>query len=119
MKAKILILLIVGLLSSCNNQKTSDKENPILVAQREAPIGWIWLNLYPDSTFEYISGGVRNKRIYTGNFKMNADTILFDYKDSIPFIGSKALISNIHINYLNGKQNERLEIILNDLAPAD
>ena len=92
MRTKILILLIIGLLSSCNNQKTRDKENPILVAQREAPIGWIWLNLYPDSTFEYITGGARNKRVYSGNFKINADTIFFDYKDSIPLVGSQALV---------------------------
>lgn len=115
MKAALQILLVIGFLNSCNNKKTRDEENPILVAQREAPIGWIWLNLYPDSTFEYLSGGKREKTRYTGNFRIQSDTIIFNYKDSIPLVGSKAVLSHSDLLYLHGQNKEKLNVVINEI----
>ncbi len=115
MRKLILTIFLFGLLYSCLDQKANNSQKPILVAQREAPIGWIWLNLYPDSTFEYLSGGKREKIKYAGNYKIESDTIIFNYTDSIPLVGSKAFISHSDILYLNGRNKEKLNIVINEI----
>src|SRR5688572_26076367 len=87
-------VVILTLLSSCNS-RTSDKmesKKAILLADREAPLGWIYLRIYEDSTFEFESRGLeRQGTIYPGTIDLIGDTIVFHYRDSIPIAGDKAI----------------------------
>lgn len=102
-----LILIII----SC---KADKKE--ILLADREAPLGWIYLKMFDDKSFEFISQGMmRDKDVYTGNYELKNDTLYFKYKDSIPKAGSKAIIQNGYVSYINGSYPESVQIKLNKL----
>lgn len=104
-------LFIILFFYSC-----SDKNDKlILTADREAPLGWIYLNLYDDNSFEFVSKGLRDKKIYSGNYKIKEDTIYFKYKDSIPTAGNIAVLENGYIRYINGKYHEFVEIKINKL----
>lgn len=75
--------------------------------------------MYENKSFEFISQGMmREKDIYKGSYELKNDTIYFKYKDSIPKAGSKALINNGLVNYLNGSYPESISIKLNKL-PAE
>ncbi|WP_029297012.1 hypothetical protein [Chryseobacterium hispalense] len=108
---KYTLLLILLLILSCRNQK---KE--ILLADREAPLGWIYLNMYDDKSFEFISSGlIRGDDKYPGTYELKNDTVYFTYDGSTPQAGSKAIIANGFVNYFGGKYPERIEIKLNKL----
>lgn len=112
MKYLRLFLLVLSL-SSC-----SDKSNKktLLTADREAPLGWVYLRLYTDTSFEFESRGLeRNGEIFSGNYEVHNDTILFHYFDKVPNVGSLAVIKNNSIGYINGKYQETLEIKSNNL----
>lgn len=98
---------------SCGNSKR-DKE-PVLLADREAPLGWVYLKMYKDSSFEFISRGLRDKTVYPGTFRLSIDTIFFIYKDSIPKAGKTAIISDKAVSYFDGDYPESVEIKLNRL----
>ncbi|WP_223605651.1 hypothetical protein [Chryseobacterium sp. OSA05B] len=86
-------------------------------ADREAPLGWIYLKMYDDKSFEFISQGImRDKDIYEGNYKLKNDTFYFKYKDSIPKAGSKAIIQKGFVIYLNGNYSESLQVKLNNIS---
>ena len=108
MKAKFLFFLIITVLTSC--KKEDSKRNLLLSADREAPIGWIYLNLYDNDSFEFISKGVRNGSNYIGTYKIKNDSIYFKYKDSIPSAGSTAVLRDNLVIYVDGKYPERLQI---------
>jgi len=109
---KLKFLYLIFLLLSCKNDKKA-----ILLADREAPLGWIYLKIYDDKSFEFISQGmVRDKNIYQGTYEFKNDTLYFKYKDSIPKAGSKAIINNGFISYLNGSYPESIQIKLNHLS---
>ena len=91
-------------------------ENAILIAEREAPIGWNYLRIYKDSTFEFEYRSFPNSRFHKGTFQIINDTLNFQYSDSIPPFGSKAIIDRNYIIYINGKNNERLEIWLDSIT---
>ncbi|HCA07745.1 MAG TPA: hypothetical protein DEO71_11210 [Chryseobacterium sp.] len=111
MKFRFLYFFFIWVLINCKNDK---KE--ILSADREAPLGWIYLKMYDDESFEFISQGMmRDKDIYVGNYKLKHDTLYFKYKDSIPKAGSKAIIQKGFVNYLNGNYSESLQVKLNNL----
>ena len=75
--------------------------------------------MYENKSFEFIfQGMMREKDIYKGSYELKNDTIYFKYKDSIPKAGSKALINNGLVNYLNGSYPESISIKLNKL-PAE
>ncbi len=75
-----------------------------------------YLKMYENKSFEFISQGMmREKDIYKGSYELKNDTIYFKYKDSIPKAGSKALINNGLVNYLNGSYPESISIKLNKL----
>jgi hypothetical protein len=108
---KYTLLLILLLILSCRNQK---KE--ILLADREAPLGWIYLKMYDDKSFEFISSGlIRGDDKYLGTYELKNDTVYFTYDGSTPQAGSKAIIANGFVNYFGGKYPERIEIKLNKL----
>ncbi|MFZ4929496.1 hypothetical protein [Chryseobacterium sp. Mn2064] len=110
MKTRLLYLLLI---ISC---KTEDKKE-VLLADREAPLGWMYLKMYDDKSFEFISQGMmRDKDVYTGSYGLKHDTLYFEYKDSIPKAGSKAVIKKGFVNYINGSYHESVQIKLNKLS---
>ena len=85
-------------------------------ADREAPLGWIYLNMYDDKSFEFISKGmIRSKDIYAGNYSIKNDTIYFKYKDSIPKAGTKAILINSFLKYIDGEYPESVEVKINKI----
>jgi len=114
--ARFIIHLVISSLCfySCQNSK-GDKE-PVLLADREAPLGWVYLKMYKDKSFEFISRGLRDKTVYPGTFHLKTDTIFFTYKDSIPKAGKTAIISKKAVTYIDGSYFESVEIKLNNLT---
>jgi hypothetical protein len=108
------LLLFIGC-NSIENKKV-EKQEPNLLADREAPLGWVYLRTYPDSSFEFILTGLRDRTVYPGNYRIQEDTIFFDYTDSIPKLNStKAIYRNGSIVYLDGTYYEVLKISKNDV----
>lgn len=109
---KIRLLYLVLIIISC---KKEDKKE-VLLADREAPLGWIYLKMYDDKSFEFISQGMmRDKDVYSGIYEIKNDTLYFKYKDSIPKAGLKAVIEKEFVNYINGSYHESVQIKLNKL----
>ncbi len=117
MKNILAITILIFILSSCWERNKRDYENkePILLADREAPLGWVYLRIYKDSTFEFENRGLRFGTIYLGKVKITADTLYFEYTDSVPKAGSKAIYSDKYVSYVNGDYPERVEIKLSKL----
>lgn len=110
---KIRLLYLILIIISC---KKEDKKE-VLLADREAPLGWIYLRMYDDNSFEFISQGmVRDKDVYSGSYELKNDTVYFKYGDSIPKAGSKAVIEKGWVNYVNGSYPESVQIKLNKLT---
>jgi len=106
-------LVLILSLNSCN--PTSKKET-LLLADREAPLGWMYLRVYKDKTFEFESRGLERKGvIYSGIMELKTDTIYFKYSGSIPKAGNKAILTKNFVSYFNGTYPERLEIKKNNL----
>jgi hypothetical protein len=102
---------------SCSNSKESKKA--VLLADREAPLGWVYLRMYKDNTFEFESRGLREKDVYNGTYKLNKDTIYFYYTDSIPKAGKTATINRKSVFYIDGSYHESVEIKFNELSTND
>ncbi len=103
---------ITFLLVSC----TQPSKKAILLADREAPLGWVYLRVFEDYSFEFESRGLERKgQVYAGLIELKKDTIIFIYNDSIPKAGTKALIRNDYVSYLEGTYPESLKIKLNEL----
>ncbi len=112
MKIRLLYLILILIIINC---KKEDKKE-VLLADREAPLGWIYLKMYDDNSFEFISQGmVRDKNVYSGSYELKNDTLYFKYRDSIPKAGSKAVIEKGFVNYINGSYHESVQIKLNKL----
>lgn len=58
---------------------------------------------------------MRNNDIYKGNYELKNDTLYFKYNDSIPKAGSKAIIQNGYVSYINGTYPESVQIKLNKI----
>jgi hypothetical protein len=100
----------------CARRHTPENnKKKILAADREAPIGWVILSIYEDSTFEYTTSGARNLTEYSGYARIKNDTINFHYKDSIPVVGNIAVIENNYVVYIAGAYCEHIEIKINEL----
>ena len=114
MKKIIGILILVLICESCNHW--NEKKETILLADREAPLGWVYLRIYKDKTFEFESRGLERKGdIYAGTMELKNDTIYFHYSDSIPKAGNKAILIKNIVSYFSGEYPERLEIKKNEL----
>lgn len=111
---KVIVLLLL-LLISCNSKTRIDDREPILIADREAPIGWIYLRIYQDSTFEFESRGLRTRNIYTGKAEISKDTIRFNYQDSIPKAGQTAVYNKYLVAYIDGAYPEKVRIKMSKL----
>ena len=118
MKNILAIMILTCLLSSCKetNKRVDKDKQPILLADREAPLGWVYLRIFKDSTFEFENRGLRTGKIYPGKVKITPDTLYFEYLDSIPKAGSKAIYSDKYVAYTNGEYPERVEIKLTELT---
>tara|TARA_R110000751_G_scaffold43361_2_gene100084 strand:- start:2488 stop:2796 length:309 start_codon:yes stop_codon:yes gene_type:complete len=88
----------------------------ILMAEREAPIGFNHLRVFRDSTFEFEYKSFPNSKLHSGKMKIVNDTIIFEYSDSIPAFGNKAIIDGNKLIYTNGKYSEILEIWLDSIS---
>lgn len=86
-------------------------KNAILLADREAPIGWVYLRIFKDSSFEFETGTV-----YAGKAKITSDSIFFFYTGTIPKAGTMAVYSDKYVTFTNGSYTERVEISLNKLG---
>ena len=116
--ATLTFLLLSFILVSiqCENNVRKNKE-PILLADREAPLGWVYLRINEDSTFEFESRGLeRNGDIYSGIVKIKNDTLFFQYKDSIPRAGQIAVYNTTTVVYIDGQYPEALSIKLNGIS---
>lgn len=102
------LLLVCFTFLGCNNSGTIKEKNPILLADREAPVGWVYLRIYEDSTFEF------SETKYQGKVIIKNDTLRFQYKDSVPKVKMTAIIRNNEVIYTDGFR-ERLAITLNKL----
>lgn len=112
---------MVFCVSSCQSPFTGRKKEKeiLLFASREAPLGWVCLKIYEDSTFEFNNACGRGKIPYFGKVKITSDTLYFSYQDSIPYAGTIALINSKYIRYINGKGNEALQIQNSKLNYSD
>lgn len=109
MRKIIGILFLVLICESCN-QRTETKET-VLLADREAPLGWVYLRVYKDKTFEFESRGLERKGdIYFGIVELKNDTLFFKYADSIPKAGNMAVLTKKFVSYFNGEYPEKLEV---------
>ena len=109
---KLTINLIFGLLLliSCSTKNKEDKKELLLRADREAPLGWVYLRIYQDSTFEFESRGLRTSTVYKGKAEIDKYQIRFNYTDSIPKAGSLAIYDKNTVYYTNGEYPERVGI---------
>lgn len=100
------------LLFSCN----LDPKKKVLQADREAPLGWVYLTVYEDSSFIFTSNGLRSETVYPGDMHMRGDTIFFHYHDAVPKAGMKALLGKKVVSFLDGEYPEQLNISMNELT---
>jgi hypothetical protein len=108
-----IIILSFLIFSSINCNRKSD-ENAILLADREAPLGWMYLKVYNDNTFEYISKGFIFDDTYPGTVRISHDTLYFKYSTEVPkYFGKTAVANKIYVEYLDS--SEFIEIKLNKL----
>jgi hypothetical protein len=118
MNKAIFITIVSLIVLSCqrNSNKQIEKKE-ILKAGREAPLGWVYLTIYEDSTFQFVLTGIRSndKEIFSGKVRIVNDSLLFAYTDSIPKAGNTAIIKNKMVIFTNGEYSERLDIGLNEI----
>ena len=92
------IAIVVLIFTSCSfdskQKEGQDDKVIILSADREAPLGWVYLRIYQDSTFEFESAGLRKGEIYKGKALITMDMICFNYIDSVPKAGQTAISYN-------------------------
>lgn len=104
------------LFAACANHVIGHKE-PIFAADRKAPLGWVYLTVYQDSSFEFVSQGLRSKAdVYAGRVSQKGDTLFFNYTDSVPKAGKTAIVTAKSVRYIDGAYPESMGIRLNKLG---
>ncbi|MGD1890210.1 MAG: hypothetical protein ACFB15_06385 [Cyclobacteriaceae bacterium] len=119
----ILIFIVLLICTSCASKVKEKDENriPVLRADREAPIGWVYLDLYQDNSFDLKFG--RRDKPKTGTYTLSNDTIYFQYDDEIDFYRSKGVINDKWVCFQSDSLKlmrdrdctDRVEIKLNKL----
>jgi hypothetical protein len=102
-------------MASCSTKNQENTQQLLLQANREAPLGWIYLRIYQDSTFEFESRGLRSSTVYKGKAQIDKYGIRFNYNDSIPKAGNQAIYNKNAVHYTHGEYPERLGITLSKL----
>jgi hypothetical protein len=108
-----LVFLTLLTITSCSLTRKADISKPtILKAYREAPLGYVNLIIFQDSTFEFVLSGIRSKdkTIYPGKVKIANDTLFFAYSDSIPKAGKIAIYNDWFVSYIDGNYQQTLQI---------
>ncbi|GCD78995.1 hypothetical protein [Schleiferia thermophila] len=116
---KVSLVVIASLtITSCNSSSKTTEKPTLLRADREAPLGWMSLRIYNDSTFNLTSHGLRKQysKEYLGKVIITKDTLYFNYNDSIPKAGSTAVYNDKVVGFIDGEYPERLEIRMTKLA---
>ena len=104
-------------ITSCNNSSKTIEKPAILRADREAPLGWVYLTVYQDSTFEFKVTGMRGEgKAYKGKVEIGSDTLQFTYLDSIPKAGQTAIYNDKVVSFIDGEYNERVSISMTKLS---
>ena len=76
----------------------------------------MYLRIYNDNTFEFESRGLERKGdVYSGMLELKNDTLYFNYNDSIPKAGDRAVLTEKSDSYFNGEYPESLMIRKNEL----
>ena len=110
------ILLVLFTVMSCNNSSKKMEKPTLLKAYREAPLGWVYLTIYQDSTFEFrLTSTRRIDDIYKGKVEIKKDSLFFTYFDSIPRAGKTAVYNNKVVTYIDGEYPERINISMTKL----
>ncbi len=110
------ITFIFITLNSCTNAKKEETKKLVLVADREAPLGWVYLKVYEGKSFDFVLTSLRDKIQYSGTYRLNKDTIFFTYADSIPKAGKTAIITKHSVSYIDGEYPESVLIKMNKLS---
>lgn len=113
---RFIVFFFVIILASCDQVKTKQQKSPVLLADREAPLGWVYLKLYDDKSFDLMYKGLREKTVYAGTYRIGQDTLYFNYTDSIPKAGKTALINKFSVSYIDGAYSESVVIKMNKLS---
>lgn len=116
------IAIIALIFTSCSfdSKQKEEKDDRVIIlsADREAPLGWVYLRIYQDSTFEFESAGLRKGEIYKGKAQITEDLIYFNYIDSVPKAGQTAIYDKNTVMYIDGKYLERVRISYSDLSES-
>jgi len=108
-------ILPLLMLFACTNEAQPREKDLLLQADREAPLGWMHLRIYSDSTFEFESRGLRSPTIFKGKSEIDPMQIQFHYTDSVPPTGALAIYNKSSVFFTNGAYPERLGITLTKL----
>ena len=79
--------MLLVMLAGCHDEAPTDL---LLAAEREAPIGWVRVRLFRDSTFELSLNRGSWKR---GTFRTVRDTFLFDYLGETDSVRQRAVVN--------------------------
>lgn len=110
------VVLVVLTMVSCNNSSRTTEKPTLLKADREAPLGWVYLTIYQDSTFEFTLTGMRGAgSVYKGEVEIGRDTLFFTYSDNIPKAGKTAIYNDKPVAYIDGEYPERVNISMTKL----
>ena len=115
---KVSLVFLASLtITSCNNSKRTAEKPILLKADREAPLGWVYLTIYQDSTFEFTLTGIRGVGdVYKGKVEIGKDSLFFAYSDSIPRAGKTAVYNDKVVAYIDGEYPERVNIGMTKLT---
>jgi hypothetical protein len=111
-----LVVLTSFIITSCNTSSRTKEKPTLLKADREAPLGWVYLTIYQDSTFEFKLTGIRGVGdVYKGKVEIGKDSLFFAYSDSIPRAGKTAVYNDKVVAYIDGEYPERVNISMTKL----
>lgn len=115
---KVSFVVLASLtMTSCNNSSKTTEKPILLRAGREAPLGWVYLTIYQDSTFEFTLTGMRGVGSnYKGKVEIGRDALHFTFSDSIPKAGKTAIYNDQAVAYLDGEYPERVNISMTKLT---
>ena len=115
---KVSLVFLASLtITSCNNSKRTAEKQILLKADREAPLGWVYLTIYQDSTFEFTLTGIRGVGdVYKGKVEIGKDSLFFAYSESIPRAGKTAVYNDKVVAYIDGEYPERVNISMTKLT---